>query len=234
MVFILSVEGNIGSGKSTILNYLKENNQNSNIIFLKEPVDKWDKVKDIEGKTLLENFYQDSKKYAFMFQIMAFATRMQLLKDTIKRNPECKMIICERSILADQQVFASMLHYDGLIDNMGISIYTTMANNYLKDFPLNGIIYIDAEPEVCIKRIGKRNRTGEAGIELSYLQKCKKYHDDWLNDYPRFTQVPENNPNATSILHIKTNQNASFDISNPNDISNRWLQQIDEYLQSFE
>ena len=27
MVFILSVEGNIGSGKSTILNYLKENNQ---------------------------------------------------------------------------------------------------------------------------------------------------------------------------------------------------------------
>ena len=47
MVFILSVEGNIGSGKSTILNYLKEkNNQNSNIIFLKEPVDKWDKVKD--------------------------------------------------------------------------------------------------------------------------------------------------------------------------------------------
>ena len=56
MVFILSVEGNIGSGKSTILNYLKENNQNSNIIFLKEPVDKWDKVKDIEGKTLFAHF----------------------------------------------------------------------------------------------------------------------------------------------------------------------------------
>ena len=81
---------------------------------------------------------------------------------------------------------------------------------------------------------GKRNRTGEAGIELSYLKKCKKYHDEWLNNYPKFKQVPENNPNATHILHIKTNENASFDISNPNDISNKWLQQIDEYLRSFE
>lgn len=234
MVLILSVEGNIGSGKSTILNYLKDNNENPNVIFLKEPVDKWEQIKDMEGKTILENFYQDSTKYAFMFQIMAFATRMQLLKYTIKNNPHCKMIICERSILADQQVFASMLHQDGLIDHMGISIYTTLANNYLKDFPLNGIIYIDAEPDVCIKRIEKRNRNGEAGIELSYLQKCKKYHDDWLNTYPRFTQCPEVKSNTTSILRIKTNQDASFDISNPNDISNKWLKQIDEYLQSFE
>ena len=158
---ILSIEGNIGSGKSTILKLLEENNSYNDILFLKEPVDKWSNVKDNSDITILEHFYKDPSKYAFMFQIMAFATRMQILKDTIAENPNIKVIICERSILADKEVFANMLYNDGLIDQMGITIYNTMANNYFKDYPLNGIIYIDADPDVCTNRIKNRNRDGK-------------------------------------------------------------------------
>jgi deoxyadenosine/deoxycytidine kinase len=226
---ILSIEGNIGSGKSTILKYLKDNNEYNEILFLKEPVDKWSNIKDENDVTILENFYSDAKQYAFMFQIMAFATRMQVLKDAIDENPNVKVIICERSILADKKVFASMLHDDGVIDKMGITIYNTMADNYFKDYPLHGIIYIDADPDVCCNRIKKRSRDGEDNIGIEYLSRCKKYHDNWLLQYINYSSVPET-IDDTTVLHVKANEDSNFD---NNDISNKWLSEIRSYIDSF-
>ena len=69
---IVSIEGNIGSGKSTLLANLKKHfNKNTNIIFLKEPVDEWSKITDENGTTILEKFYADQDKYSFSFQMMA-------------------------------------------------------------------------------------------------------------------------------------------------------------------
>ena len=68
---IVSIEGNIGSGKSTLLANLKKYfNKNTTIIFLKEPVDEWSKIKDENGTTILEKFYADQEKYSFSFQMM--------------------------------------------------------------------------------------------------------------------------------------------------------------------
>lgn len=69
--------GNIGSGKTTLLTHVREilqsKNLNQKIIFLKEPVDVWETIKDEEGKTMLEKFYADQEKYSFAFQMMVFA-----------------------------------------------------------------------------------------------------------------------------------------------------------------
>ena len=57
---LVSIEGNIGSGKSTLLENLKTYyNDNTNVIFLKEPVDDWEKIKDKQGNTILKKFYLD-------------------------------------------------------------------------------------------------------------------------------------------------------------------------------
>ena len=54
MSSIISIEGNIGSGKSTLLYYLKEHyKKNTHIIFLQEPIEEWEKIKDHENKTIL-------------------------------------------------------------------------------------------------------------------------------------------------------------------------------------
>ena len=77
MVRIISLEGNIGAGKTTILNELTNNNENEKkIVYMREPVDLWEKIKDKEGETILSKFYKDPNKYAFSFQIMAFTTRL--------------------------------------------------------------------------------------------------------------------------------------------------------------
>lgn len=95
---IISIEGNIGSGKSTLLgNVKKALAGNPNIVFLKEPVDDWEKIRDKEGSTMLQKFYADQEKYSFSFQMMAYVSRLALLRDTIRENPNA-IIISERSL----------------------------------------------------------------------------------------------------------------------------------------
>ena len=80
---IVSIEGNIGSGKSTLLeNLRKYYGNNSHIIFLKEPVDDWEKIQDKQGNTILKKFYSDQEKYSFPFQMMAYISRLKILRDT--------------------------------------------------------------------------------------------------------------------------------------------------------
>ena len=57
---LISIEGNIGSGKSTIIEYLKTL-QNDKIIFVDEPVNEWLNIKDINGMNALDCFYKDKK-----------------------------------------------------------------------------------------------------------------------------------------------------------------------------
>lgn len=95
---IVSIEGNIGSGKTTLLSNIKSTLQNrKDIIFLKEPVDEWDTIRDKEGNTMLQKFYGDQEKYSFPFQMMAYITRLNLLRNTIRSHPNA-IIITERSL----------------------------------------------------------------------------------------------------------------------------------------
>ena len=111
-VQIISIEGNIGSGKSTLLAHLKENCPN--VVFLKEPVDEWEKIRDENGTTMLEKFYADQTKYSFSFQMMAYISRLKILRDTIRNHPERPItIITERSLNTDKMVFAKMLYDSG-------------------------------------------------------------------------------------------------------------------------
>ena len=82
---IITLEGNIGAGKSTLLEKLHEKYQHDpTIIFLKEPVDTWEQIKDeTSGDTILKMFYANPAKYAFPFQIMAYITRLSLLVQII-------------------------------------------------------------------------------------------------------------------------------------------------------
>lgn len=95
---IISIEGNIGSGKSTLLANIKSTLKGvEGVVFLKEPVDEWESIKDKEGRTMLQKFYADQDRYSFSFQMMAYISRLALLRDCIRENPNA-IIISERSL----------------------------------------------------------------------------------------------------------------------------------------
>lgn len=198
---IVSIEGNIGSGKSTLLANLKKYfNKNTFVVFLKEPVDEWSKIKDENGTTILEKFYADQDKYSFPFQMMAYISRLKLLKDTINQIKEAQnnlikekykedsnfklpkyIIITERSLFTDKMVFAKMLYDTGKIEHVNYQIYLNWFNTFSDEFPIHKIIYVKTDHIICHERIATRNRDGEENIPIDYLKSCSEYHDNMLD-----------------------------------------------------
>jgi deoxyadenosine/deoxycytidine kinase len=215
MTQIISIEGNIGSGKSTLLDELKSRYAaDPSICFLEEPVGVWNTIKDASGVTILEKYYADQKRYAFSFQMMAYISRISLMRAALKEN-KYRLIIIERSVYTDSAVFAKMLFDDKKIEYIEYLIYTTWVNEFISDFPSVKFIYVQADPEVSFQRVGIRGRPGEI-IPLEYLQSCHKYHEDWLLV-----------KNQCPLLLL----NANVDVKNDSDVLEQWMQDIEAFIQ---
>lgn len=178
--YIFSVEGNIGSGKSTLVKNLRDrlSNKNFKICFLQEPVDEWSNFKDENGITILEKYYNDQIKYSFQFQMMAYISRLKVIRDALEKDYD--IIITERSVLTDRNVFAKMLYDSKKLSKIEYSIYTKWFYEFLKDIPQQNIIYLKTSPTIAYERVLKRARHGEE-IPLDYLDTCNEYHEKWLS-----------------------------------------------------
>jgi len=182
---ILSIEGNIGSGKSTLLRYLSDWQHDSevDVVFLQEPVDDWSTIRDEKGVTMLEKFYGDQKRYAFSFQIMAYISRLAILKKAVEQHPNA-LIFTERSLFTDKHVFAKMLYDSGDIEEVDHQIYMRWFDTFVEEYPISGYIYVKTDPEICHQRINKRSRDGEDSIPLGYLKSCHTYHEEMIEKAP--------------------------------------------------
>jgi len=217
MTYIFSIEGNIGSGKSTLVENLKEKLpllNGTQIIYVSEPVSEWNTIKDKEGKTILEKFYANQEKYSFSFQMMAYISRLSLLRKIVKKNPY-SIIISERSVFTDKEVFAKMLYDDDKIEEVNYKIYLQWFNEFIEDLPITGLLYVKTTPEKCKTRVDFRARTGEQ-IPIEYLKKCHIYHEQWIN-------------NEFKTKTIEFNGNHDFKDNFPNE----WLEQIKDFINSY-
>jgi deoxyadenosine/deoxycytidine kinase len=217
---IYSIDGNIGSGKSTLLNKLKAHygGGNENVVFADEPVSEWETIADASGKTMLEKFYQDQEKWSFSFQMMAYISRLHILRQKVKENPGL-IIITERSLHTDRYVFAKMLYDSGLIEDVNYQIYLKWFDHFLDECSISGIIYVKTDPEICFQRIKERSRTGESDIALAYLKKCDEYHE---------RMICEHIINKFDVLTLDGTQNIFSDAF----VLNGWIQSIDFYISS--
>lgn len=201
--YIISVEGNIGSGKSTFVEFLRKSIPNA--IFLQEPVKEWNEVRDHTNETMLEKFYKDQSRYSFSFQMMAYISRLALLKKTVEENPDA-IIITERCLNTDREVFAKMLFDQNKIEEVEYQIYLKWFYNFQSDYPINQYIYLRTDPEVANARVLKRNRQGES-ISQHYLKMCHQYHDNWLSHHrvsPNVTTIDANHDEIHMVEWAKS------------------------------
>ena len=199
-MYILSIEGNIGTGKTTIIKIIKEildkvkagkiselgekykaifkkdsSNNYSDIEIITEPVNKWLELKDDDdGENILDKFYKNQKRWSYSFQMNAFITRS---KDILEHSDK-KLLILERSVLTDRNVFAKLLFKDKKISTLEWKLYNEWFEWLITSFDISPtkIIYLKASPGVSYNRIKKRQRHEENTIPLEYIEKVSTAH----------------------------------------------------------
>ena len=196
---MISIEGNIGSGKSTIIEkcknflekktynqypekfskimFLKDQNQINKISFLKEPIEKWlNTIDECDGDNILDKFYKNPPRWGYSFQMNAFITKSKQILNLISKN---RILITERSINSDNHVFTSILLEDKIMTSIEKILYSEWYYWIKDSFKIpdpNYYIYLKVDPDVALSRIKKRSRDEEDGVSIEYLKKALPYH----------------------------------------------------------
>ena len=178
---LISIEGNIGTGKTTLINFLRKKYGGKNtVIFVEEPLQQWLDLKDSDGENILGKFYGNQERWSYSFQMHAFITRSKAI---LEQNTEDNVVIIERSVITDRNVFASLLYESGKISEMEWQLYLEWFNWLTEHFEKvtpDKFIYLKADPEVSYQRMVKRTRDEESNVPLEYLKQVAEKHDSWL------------------------------------------------------
>lgn len=172
----LIVEGNIGAGKSTFLRLI---GQALDVQVVYEPHEKW---QDVQGAgNLLDNFYKDTKRWAYTFQSYAFITRVLEQEESAKKATHPVQVL-ERSVYSDRYCFAKNCYQMGTMTALEWKLYQEWFSWLVTDYVKrpHGFIYLKTDPEICYQRLLKRSRSEEKAVPLEYLQKLHQKHEDWL------------------------------------------------------
>lgn len=183
----VGIAGMIGAGKSTLAKSLGEH---LGIDVYYEP---------IADNEYLEDFYRDTRRYAFATQIYLLNRRFQQHQEIIWRN---RSAVQDRTIYEDS-IFAKMLADTGLMEERDYRTYLTLFRN-MSNFMCkpNVIVYLDVSPEGSYERIRSRGRDMEKGITLEYLTALYRGYEEFVGsiskvmpviriDYDRFATAEE-------------------------------------------
>jgi deoxyadenosine/deoxycytidine kinase len=176
-MFIL--EGNIGAGKSTFLRLIKKKLPSLSINL--EPIDTWQK--DIYGQSLLANFYNDPKRWAYTFETTTMLSRVhEHLKD--QQQSQHDILVVERSLYSGYHCFAYNSYQQGFLSEVEWMLYQQWFNLSVvsRCIPPQGFIYLRCSPDIAWQRIKKRSRLAEETISFEYIEQIHQQHESFLID----------------------------------------------------
>ena len=222
--YIFSIEGNIGSGKTTVIHHLQRL-YGEQVILVEEPVKDW---QNLEGENLLDKKNKDLNRWGYSFEAYVLITKMNELTKVAFNDK--KIILIERCMLTDK-VFFDLNVENGLSNPMEEAMFKNLYEFLSKNvYPkLSGIIYLDTPVDECIHRMILRGRKEEKSITKEYLQQLddnfKKVIKDSGIPYLKLNGLYDLNSDLGKIDHelmdfIQSNMgnNASTNTHNNNDM----------------
>jgi len=165
----IAVCGNIGSGKTTLVEKLTKH-------YGWEPL-----YESVENNPYLKDFYEDMTRWAFHLQIYFLNSRFNQIRQIRESN---KTIIQDRTIYEDASIFAANLHKSGHISDRDYQSYLDIFNSMINFVqPPDLLIYLKADIPKLVHQIQKRGRDYEYSIRLEYLKNLNEHYEKWIGGY---------------------------------------------------
>ena len=158
---IYTIDGNIGCGKTSVLNYL---HKYKNIQIDLEPVDKW--------KTFLDNIYLSKTGY-FNFQLKVWLDRAW-----IQEKDNKSIILMERSPFFIRNTFNKNDYNNNNINEDEYNVINEMYNKTDNIWKSNLYIYLRSSPKRCLERINYRGRINEMNITIDHIINIHNLHEE--------------------------------------------------------
>lgn len=175
MVYIITIDGIIGSGKSSLITQLSDD-----FTCFQEPVYEW---------SLLQSFYDDMNAFASPFQFQVLFS-FHKLYSTIK-NVNDKVIL-ERCPWSSKNIFTHMLVENGHIKPEEYNIYCNFYNKV--SFATNLYIYLKVDTDVAYQRILNRGRAEERSLKFEYLQLLNNKYNESIKTLSNVCIIDANQP----------------------------------------
>lgn len=185
------VAGNIGAGKSTLVQILSERLGFKPFF---EPVN---------DNPYLEDFYRNMETWSFHSQLYFLTRRLRIHKQLLDAEGS---VVQDRSVYEDAEVFARNLYLQEDMSTRDYGVYQDLYRILIDLLPPpNLVVYLRTSVDTLLERINTRGRGFEAGISRSYLEHLNVLYEEWIASFAQCPVliIPSDNLNlVSSSAHI--------------------------------
>ncbi len=165
----IAIAGNMGTGKSTLVDFLAKT---YGVMPFYEPNDE---------NPYLGDFYKDMKRWAFQSQLYFLSNKFRL-HQKLDRQPG--VVALDRTIFEDAEIFATALHQMRKISKRDWATYQGMYAAILDAIkPPDLMIYLRCSMRTLRKRIRLRGRAMEQDVPRAYLKRLERLYEEWIASY---------------------------------------------------
>ena len=165
----IAVAGNIGAGKSTLVEFLS---RTYGIVPFYEPN---------EDNPYLPDFYDDMRRWSFHSQIYFLSNKFRLHQELDRVEG---VVVLDRTIFEDAEIFATALRDMKRMDERDWRTYWGFYQSILTAIrPPDLMIYLRCSIRALRKRIKLRGRQMEQDVPLAYLKRLDRLYEEWVSSY---------------------------------------------------
>ena len=175
----IAIEGNIGSGKTSLATKISED-YNAKLI-----------LEQFEDNSFLPKFYEDQARYAFPLELSFLAERYQQLKDLLSNQDLFKDFT-----ISDYFINKSLIFSRKTLQSEEYKLYHKLFEIISQMIPKPDLlVYLYSRVDRLQANIKKRDRSYEQNIEDSYLEGIQESYFDFIRhqDNMRILIIDTNN-----------------------------------------
>ncbi len=172
----ISVAGNIGVGKSTLVEILVQEFG-------------WQRYHEyVDDHPYLADYYADRARWGFHSQIWFMTQRFTQHHQISLMN---QSVIEDRSMYEDFEIFVKELYAEQVLSPRDFLLYQQLYATLVQRIqPPTLVIYLQAHVTTLQQRIAQRGRASELQIPLEYLTRLNERYQGWMRDFTHCPVLP--------------------------------------------